>query len=366
MNPGQYHQQPQDHGPPMPFQYSSENPDSLQASQQMFSFDGLPRTPSDQNFMTAHSSAAANLLPNEYNLNNQISMSQATLPWGDPNQYHYSFDDLNSHSNYGYSSGITTSTSDSSFPRGINCEETPRCMPDDVGEHSHHNMLLNDGYGCSLIYTVNAPCKPGMQSLLSSRSSLAFNSIDNPRELSRLSISTSPRGGTRRELTSSNIFDKPSPFRLPSKAPSEDGGHSSREMTAVEGEDPSADEPYAKLIYRALMSKPSHSMVLQEIYQWFRDNTLKGSSDTKGWMNSIRHNLSMNAVRAISSETTIFSTLLTFHRLSRKPSGKLLATKPKSQPNGFWKTLPLKMVFNRPPGIERERTRRSSRRRNLQ
>jgi hypothetical protein len=73
--------------------------------------------------------------------------------------------------------------------------------------------------------------------------------------------------------------------------------NSSGEMTVADVEDPGAEEPYARLIYRALMSAPNHSMVLQEIYQWFRDNTLKGSSDTKGWMNSIRHNLSMNAVR---------------------------------------------------------------------
>jgi hypothetical protein len=77
---------------------------------------------------------------------------------------------------------------------------------------------------------------------------------------------------------------------------SDDSGGSSREMTAVEFDDLGPDEPYAKLIYRALMSAPNHSMVLQEIYQWFRDNTTKGSSDSKGWMNSIRHNLSMNAV----------------------------------------------------------------------
>ena len=74
-------------------------------------------------------------------------------------------------------------------------------------------------------------------------------------------------------------------------------GASSREMTAMELDDLGANEPYAKLIYRALMSAPNHAMVLQEIYQWFRDNTTKGNSDTKGWMNSIRHNLSMNAVR---------------------------------------------------------------------
>ncbi|KFY05055.1 hypothetical protein O988_00313 [Pseudogymnoascus sp. VKM F-3808] len=54
-------------------------------------------------------------------------------------------------------------------------------------------------------------------------------------------------------------------------------------------------EPYAKLIHRALMGAPSHSMALQEIYQWFIDNTEKGSSSGSGWRNSIRHNLSMNA-----------------------------------------------------------------------
>ncbi|KAI1842199.1 hypothetical protein JX266_011607 [Neoarthrinium moseri] len=56
------------------------------------------------------------------------------------------------------------------------------------------------------------------------------------------------------------------------------------------------DEPYAQLIYKALMSNGDHSMTLQEIYQWFRDNTDKTTPDkeNKGWQNSIRHNLSMN------------------------------------------------------------------------
>jgi hypothetical protein len=56
------------------------------------------------------------------------------------------------------------------------------------------------------------------------------------------------------------------------------------------------EEPYAKLIYRAFMSKPERAMTLQELYQWFRENTEKGKDDTKGWQNSIRHNLSMNGV----------------------------------------------------------------------
>ncbi|RYO76320.1 hypothetical protein DL763_010594 [Monosporascus cannonballus] len=65
---------------------------------------------------------------------------------------------------------------------------------------------------------------------------------------------------------------------------------------ASEGEDAAkADEPYAQLIYRAFMSTERHAMTLQNIYQWFRDNTDKAKGENKGWQNSIRHNLSMNA-----------------------------------------------------------------------
>ncbi|KAI0441951.1 hypothetical protein F4803DRAFT_551630 [Xylaria telfairii] len=56
------------------------------------------------------------------------------------------------------------------------------------------------------------------------------------------------------------------------------------------------EEPYAKLIQRALMSAKGNKMALQEIYNWFRENTDKANNNGgKGWQNSIRHNLSMNA-----------------------------------------------------------------------
>lgn len=58
-------------------------------------------------------------------------------------------------------------------------------------------------------------------------------------------------------------------------------------------------EPYAQLICKALKSKPDYTMTLQEIYEWFRENTDKDQGGGKGWQNSIRHNLSMNAVRTI-------------------------------------------------------------------
>ncbi|KAL7272060.1 hypothetical protein RUND412_005152 [Rhizina undulata] len=53
--------------------------------------------------------------------------------------------------------------------------------------------------------------------------------------------------------------------------------------------------PYAVLIHRALMSTPTRRMVLSQIYDYFREKIprfkkVKG----RGWMNSIRHNLSMN------------------------------------------------------------------------
>ena len=57
------------------------------------------------------------------------------------------------------------------------------------------------------------------------------------------------------------------------------------------------EQPYAQLIYRALLAAPDHTMVLRDIYDWFRTYTDKAAnSETKGWQNSIRHNLSMNGV----------------------------------------------------------------------
>jgi hypothetical protein len=57
------------------------------------------------------------------------------------------------------------------------------------------------------------------------------------------------------------------------------------------------DEPYAQRIFRCLKEAPNHTMVLKDIYKWFKDNTEKGQDPNyKGWQNSIRHNLSMNKV----------------------------------------------------------------------
>ena len=58
------------------------------------------------------------------------------------------------------------------------------------------------------------------------------------------------------------------------------------------------DIPYSRLIETALRQSPDNKLSLQGIYSWFRENTLRGQDKSKGWQNSIRHNLSMNAVCA--------------------------------------------------------------------
>lgn len=62
------------------------------------------------------------------------------------------------------------------------------------------------------------------------------------------------------------------------------------------------EQPYAQLIYQALLQADGNTMILKDIYDWFLRYTDKASgSETKGWQNSIRHNLSMNGVSLSSS-----------------------------------------------------------------
>ena len=81
--------------------------------------------------------------------------------------------------------------------------------------------------------------------------------------------------------------------RNPSGAPADES----------DGDASVSSEPYAQLIYRALKSVPEHKMVLKDIYEWFEKNTDKAKNrESKGWQNSIRHNLSMNGVSKHSSQ----------------------------------------------------------------
>jgi hypothetical protein len=86
------------------------------------------------------------------------------------------------------------------------------------------------------------------------------------------------------------------------------------------------NEPYATLIYKALLSAPGHRMVLKEIYEWFEKNTDKGKDPKlgKGWQNSIRHNLSMNGVSKFSDFAEYFylHTLKAFRKEEQNSSAE--------------------------------------------
>ena len=74
---------------------------------------------------------------------------------------------------------------------------------------------------------------------------------------------------------------------------------------------------YANLIYQALMEAPGHKMILRDIYAWFAQNTDKAKDpSSKGWQNSIRHNLSMNDVYISPNMYINLGLLLTDPRIS--------------------------------------------------
>jgi len=60
-----------------------------------------------------------------------------------------------------------------------------------------------------------------------------------------------------------------------------------------------SDPCYAELLRQALMEKKDdHTMLLKDLYEWVRTHSSKAQDPSnKGWQNSVRHNLSMNAVR---------------------------------------------------------------------
>ncbi|KAJ5774288.1 hypothetical protein N7457_009184 [Penicillium paradoxum] len=93
---------------------------------------------------------------------------------------------------------------------------------------------------------------------------------------------------------------------------------SPRSSTGDHKEDRSSNQPYSSLIYDALKAAPGNKLPLQGIYSWFEANTDKGADPkAKGWQNSIRHNLSMNAgFEAVKEEVEPGRKTVNFWRLT--------------------------------------------------
>lgn len=298
---GQYYP-PQNHGLPLNCQYDENQDPSTQSPLQLLSYDHPPRSQLNHHFMNSPSSVS-HILPEAYGIPTQMPMSQPPSTWNDPVQCSPSFSiqhgDRDEYS-FEPSSYITANESDNMFTRGLDFGNVPRFLEPYNPQLPQENTLPNFDPSDYMTEEI----KPNIQGCENNTTDMDYNTMDTSQNYLPLSMNRSSmqedefvRSPLPNDFTSADglLFDKPNPFRMPSCEISEDG-NISREMTAVEADEQGADEPYAKLIYRALMSAPNHSMVLQEIYQWFRDHTVKGSSDSKGWMNSIRHNLSMNAV----------------------------------------------------------------------
>ena len=290
--PGQYHRRLQSNNLPMNFQYTGSPVFPSQATHPILSFGGLSRANTGQQFMNTW---PPNIFSPNHGLPVSMPASQASTQWTVPSHLLADFDDQAA-GNYSYDySPSSGNEADGGIQRSQNYAEVPRTWPSPYDPRAaYDNSLVPKNYGVST-YMVNSN-KDNLQSTSAQSPGDIYDAQASSRDFARLSISCSPKIEKDTVDLAPVSFDEPSGFTMSSQESSDDGGNSSREMTVADIEDQGADEPYAKLIYRALMSARNNSMVLQEIYQWFRENTEKGRSDTKGWMNSIRHNLSMNAV----------------------------------------------------------------------
>lgn len=64
----------------------------------------------------------------------------------------------------------------------------------------------------------------------------------------------------------------------------------------------STDPCYAQLLHKCLKEAPGHTMSLRELYDWVSKHSQKAKDlKNRGWQNSVRHNLSMNAVSVLST-----------------------------------------------------------------
>jgi len=70
-----------------------------------------------------------------------------------------------------------------------------------------------------------------------------------------------------------------------------------------------ADMPYrsyAQLLFTCLYEAYNYERSLKEIYRWMQEKAKKGrAGESAGWMNSVRHNLSMNAVSCNALESNL-------------------------------------------------------------
>jgi hypothetical protein len=296
MNLGQFQRFPQHPQLPMAFQYDAIQAMTSEPNDQTHSLDGLPRPTAGNQFFNPWPSTMHN-----YGTTASMLAAQSTTEWANTSYTSPTFHDANLAQDNGYyyqppPTFPKASSPSDNISMGQTFDGIPRTwqLPHDGPMSLESTSFETNTYPPSPY--PRDQTSDEAPSFTPIEPTTMFGAHDSSPSFPQLSESRSPQLERETQCTAYPGLEGTTHQRMQPSEGSDDSGGSSREMTAVEFDDLGPDEPYAKLIYRALMSAPNHSMVLQEIYQWFRDNTTKGSSDSKGWMNSIRHNLSMNAV----------------------------------------------------------------------
>jgi hypothetical protein len=244
----------------------------------------------DQCFLE-ETDAGPNIEEGIYLLNTSITTPRSQIGWSEPNPPGYNFSVKN-----GCYDLVTPSieNANGSFLSG-GVFDNPACPRTWAQPYDLRSPWLFDLEDSAVSeYLVHPPRGDCMEAMTDGHV-IDYVTDGNSREFSHLSISRSPAMESLAPISSPTALDN-TPTLAPSSKASEYGDDEGAEGSQSAPEDRISDEPYAKLIYRALLGAQNHRMALQEIYQWFIENTDKGSLTTSGWRNSIRHNLSMNAV----------------------------------------------------------------------
>lgn len=179
----------------------------------------------------------------------------------------------------------------------------PRSHSQDIQAAFRHAVASDDNRYSTWPYSLDASTNQSFSS-----------TVSQCRE-SQKDLFLIPKSSTSQSRLSDESFQNYTPLTTPSPLPSTrsylrsaitpdptEGYECPNDLGTLNGDETDADggvnsEPYAQLIYRALKGAPEHKMVLKEIYEWFEKNTDKAvDTSSKGWQNSIRHNLSMNGV----------------------------------------------------------------------
>lgn len=152
----------------------------------------------------------------------------------------------------------------------------------------------------------NEPVKSPYPTHVSFHHHLTKMEISDTKSLAKHTTPPSPLNSVSSRQSASQSPNSMSPA---ASATAADGTSPRTSFGDASDQDPAVEPPYSKLIWEALMSAqdPDYMMPLQSIYDWFEKNTSKGKDKNKGWQNSIRHNLSMNAVRDYFAPSTWWS-----------------------------------------------------------